>query len=40
MALQLVIKNLSDIVPEDDISNLLPEGDFDHEAYKDKLTVL
>ena len=36
MALQLVIKKLSDIVPEDDISNLLPEGDFDHEAYKDK----
>ena len=40
MALQLVIKKLSDIVPEDDISNLLPEGDFDHEAYKDKFDRL
>lgn len=40
MALQLVIKKLSDIVPEDDISNLLPEGDFDHEAYKEKFDRL
>lgn len=40
MALQLVIKKLSDIVPEDDISNLLPEGDFDHEVYKDKFDRL
>ncbi len=40
MALQVVIKKLSDIVPEDDISNLLPEGDFDHEAYKEKLDRL
>ena len=38
MALQLVIKKISDIVPEDDISNLLPEGD--HEAYKDKFDRL
>ena len=36
MALQVIIKKVSDIVPEDDISNLLPEGDFDHAAYKDK----
>ena len=34
MALQLVIKKLSDI------GNLLPEGDFDHEAYKDKFDRL
>ena len=34
------IVELSDIVPEDDISNLLPEGDFDHEAYKDKFDRL
>ena len=40
MALQVIIKKVSDIVPEDDISNLLPEGDFDHVAYKDKFDRL
>ena len=40
MALQVLIKKVSDIVPEDDISNLLPEGDFDHAAYKDKFDRL
>ncbi len=40
MALQVIIKKLSDIVPEDDISNLLPEGDFNHEEYKEKLDRL
>ena len=40
MALQVIIKKVSDIVPEDDISNLLPEGDFDHAAYKDKFDRL
>ena len=40
MALQVIIKKISDIVPEDDISNLLPEGDFDHAAYKDKFDRL
>lgn len=40
MALQVIIKKLSDIVPEDDISNLLPEGDFNHEEYKEKFDRL
>ena len=40
MALQVIIKKVSDIVPEDDISNLLPEGDFDHAAYKEKFDRL
>ena len=40
MALQVIIKKLSDIVPEDDITNLLPQGDFDHEAYKAQLDRL
>ena len=40
MALQVIIKKVSDIVPEDDITNLLPQGDFDHEAYKAQLDRL
>ena len=38
MSLQLIIKRLEELVPGDDISNLVPRGDFDVEAYKNKLT--
>ena len=38
MSLQLIIKRLEELVPGDDISNLVPHGDFDVEAYKNKLT--
>lgn len=37
MSLQLIIKRLEELVPGDDISNLVPQGDFDVEAYKNKL---
>ena len=37
MSLQVIIQRLADLLPEDDISNLLPEGDFDKEVYKTKL---
>ena len=37
MALQIVIQRLETLLPQDDISILLPEGDFDKEAYKNKL---
>ena len=37
MALQVVIQRLENLLPQDDISNLLPHGDFDVEAYKIKL---
>ena len=37
MSLQLIIKRLEELVPGDDISNLVPHGDFDVEAYKNKL---
>lgn len=37
MQLQVVIQKLGDILPEDDISNLLPQGDFDKKAYETKL---
>ena len=38
MSLQLIIKRLEELVPGDDISNLVPHGDFDVDAYKNKLT--
>lgn len=37
MTLQVVIQRLENLLPQDDISNLLPQGDFDVEAYKTKL---
>lgn len=37
MSLQVVIQRLEHLLPQDDISVLLPEGDFDVEAYKNKL---
>ena len=37
MTLQVVIQRLENLLPQDDISNLLPHGDFDVEAYKTKL---
>ena len=37
MSLQVIVQRLNDIMPEDDISHLLPQGDFDIEAYKTKL---
>ena len=40
LALQVVIQKLDNIMPEDDISNLVPTGDFDTKAYKSKLDVL
>lgn len=40
LALQVVIQKLDNIMPEDDISNLLPVGNFDREAYKEKLAAL
>lgn len=40
MALQIIVQKLDPVVPEDDISNLLPVGKFDHEAYMDKFNSL
>ena len=37
MSLQLMVNGLAELVPGDDISNLVPMGDFDVEAYKNKL---
>ena len=37
MYLQLMVNGLAELVPGDDISNLVPTGDFDVEAYKNKL---
>ena len=37
MTLQLIVKRLEDLVPGDDISNLVPHGDFDVEGHKNKL---
>lgn len=37
MSLQVIVQRLDNLLPEDDISNLLPHGDFDVEAYKNKL---
>lgn len=38
MSLQVIVQRLEDLLPQDDISNLLPKGDFDVEAYKTKLS--
>lgn len=38
MALQVIVMRLADLLPEDDISNLLPRGNFDAEEYKIRLT--
>ena len=40
LALQVVIQKLDNIMPEDDISNLVPTGGFDMEVYKNKLDAL
>lgn len=37
MALQVIIQRLENLLPEDDISNLLPKGNFNEEEYKTKL---
>lgn len=39
-SLQVVIHKLHDLMPEDDISNLLPCGNFNVEEYKTKLATL
>lgn len=38
MSLQVIVQRLDDLLPQDDISHLLPQGKFDHEAYKTKLS--
>lgn len=40
MTLQLVLQRMEDIMPEDDITHLLPNGDFDHQEYENKLQKL
>jgi len=35
--LQVVVQKITNLMPEDDVSNLLPVGDFDHEVYADNL---
>lgn len=40
LALQVVIQKLDNIMPEDDISNLVPTGAFDLELYRKKLENL
>lgn len=40
LALQVVIQKLDNIMPEDDISNLVPVGGFDLEIYKNKMETL
>ena len=40
LALQVVIQKLDNIMPEDDISNLVPVGGFDLEIYKSKMETL
>ena len=37
MKLQVVLQKISDLMPEDDISHLLPVGDFDKNAYEAEL---
>lgn len=37
MVLQVVVQKIDDLLPEDDMTNLLPKGNFDEEAYKTKL---
>lgn len=38
MSLQVIVQRLNDLMPEDDVSHLLPQGNFDVEAYKTKLS--
>lgn len=38
MALQLVVQRLDNLLPQDDIKNLLPHGNFNKEVYTTKLT--
>ena len=40
LALQVVVQKLDNIMPEDDISNLVPTGGFDMAVYKNKLDTL
>ncbi len=40
MALQVIINKMDKLLPEDDLTNLVPVGDFDHEEYKNKLKTL
>ena len=40
MTLQLVLQRMEEIMPEDDINHLLPNGDFDHQEYENKLQKL
>lgn len=40
LALQVIIQKLDPIMPEDDISNLVPVGDFDITQYQAKLAGL
>lgn len=35
--LQITIKRFTDLLPEDDVSNLMPEGNFNKEEYEEKL---
>lgn len=40
MSLQIIVQKFEEILPNDDITHLLPQGDFDIEAYKAKLADL
>ena len=40
MTLHLVLQRMEEIMPEDDITHLLPNGDFDHQEYENKLQKL
>ncbi len=39
MALQVIVQRMDNLLPQDDISNLLPRGNFDVGAYKLKLAA-
>jgi len=38
--LQVIVQKITDLMPEDDVSNLLPVGDFDRGAYENSLKKL
>ena len=40
MTLQIIAQKLDEVRPDDDLTNLLPAGSFDHEAYQAKLKNL
>ncbi len=40
LAFQIVVQRMEEPLPEDDLSNLLPAGDFDMELYRNKLQGL